>query len=459
MARVKFIRDEEPNIRSLETNGGAIDGALYVATDTGNMWMGTDKILAGSGNNALLKINGNQVTVFNLVVSTSNNSINVTSQLTYDEIVSDIKAGYEVFARIRPSEDENDNNCYVKMNLLNGTLRSDLVPIKMLYSGSTATETPLFVPCYLHCTFSNQWEVHSNNPWAAVGFQTFSNSSFTNTNTNGFYALDIKDKSISTDKLADASVTKAKLSSDIVIPTTKADIGLENVDNTADANKSVKYATSAGSANTASVANSVAWDNVTGTPTIPDVSDYVKHEAINEYVTPDNKLNASLIAGTLGTSQIADGAITKAKIASGVIPAATPIATISTAGKVKPDGKTITIASDGTISGASIYTLPSATESTLGGVYASVNSSNPNFTPLGSVFSQKGQGLVITSINDSAITTRNLANDAVTADKIADGVIPDMSNYITIAQLKTILATAKRESDGTMSFDLSSVGA
>lgn len=269
MARVKFIRDEEPNIRSLETNGGVVDGALYVATDTGNMWMGTDKILAGSGNNALLKINGNKVKYFILVVSINNNSMNITSQWTYDDIVSDIQAGYEVFACIRSSEDEPNNNCYIRMNLINGgDLYSDLVPIKSLYSSSTATETPLSVPCYLNCSFSNQWRVQYH-PWSTVGFQTFSNSSFTNTNTNGFYALDIKDKSISTDKLADASVTKAKLGSDIVIPTTKADIGLENVDNTADANKSVKYATSAGSANTASVANSVAWDNITGAPTIP----------------------------------------------------------------------------------------------------------------------------------------------------------------------------------------------
>lgn len=374
MARVKFIRDEEPNIRSLETNGGAIDGALYVATDTGNMWMGTDKVLAGSGNNALLKINGNQVTVFNLVVSTSNNSINITSQLTYNEIVSDIKAGYEVFARIRPSEDENDNNCYVKINLLNGTLRSDLIPIKMLYSGSTATETPLFVPCYLHCTFSNQWEIHSNNPWASVGFQTFSNSSFTNTNTNGLYTLDIKDKSISTDKLADASVTKAKLGSDIVIPTTKADIGLENVDNTADANKSVKYATSAGSANTASVANSVAWDNVTGAPTIPDVSDYVKHEAINEYTAPDNKLNVELISGL-----------------------------------------------DEYISNNINY--PEATEATFGGVYASVNSSMPSITPLGHVYSQKSEGLIISNINNGAISSNHLADGAITTAKIINGAV------------------------------------
>lgn len=40
----------------------------------------------------------------------------------------------------------------------------------------------------------------------------------------------------------------------------KGDVGLGNVDNTADSAKSVKYATSAGSA------NSVAWDNVSGRP-------------------------------------------------------------------------------------------------------------------------------------------------------------------------------------------------
>lgn len=44
---------------------------------------------------------------------------------------------------------------------------------------------------------------------------------------------------------------------------TKSDIGLGSVDNTSDANKSVKYATTAGSA------NSVAWGNVSGKPTMP----------------------------------------------------------------------------------------------------------------------------------------------------------------------------------------------
>ena len=41
MARVKFIRDKEPNIKALESSSKVTDGALYVATDTGTMWMGT----------------------------------------------------------------------------------------------------------------------------------------------------------------------------------------------------------------------------------------------------------------------------------------------------------------------------------------------------------------------------------------------------------------------------------
>ena len=63
---------------------------------------------------------------------------------------------------------------------------------------------------------------------------------------------------------------------------TKVDVGLGNVDNTADANKSVKYATSAGSANTATKAttagtadkaNSVDWSKVQNKPsTYPPAS-------------------------------------------------------------------------------------------------------------------------------------------------------------------------------------------
>lgn len=40
IARVKFIRDKEPNIKALTASSKVLDGALYIATDTGTMWMG-----------------------------------------------------------------------------------------------------------------------------------------------------------------------------------------------------------------------------------------------------------------------------------------------------------------------------------------------------------------------------------------------------------------------------------
>ena len=50
-----------------------------------------------------------------------------------------------------------------------------------------------------------------------------------------------------------------------------------------------------------------------------------------------------------------------------------PIATTTVPGKVMPDGTTITVAADGTISSAAAYTLPPATISTLGGVIVGNN--------------------------------------------------------------------------------------
>ena len=67
MARVKFIRDKEPNIKALNTNKTAIDGALYVATDTGTMWMGLS-----TGN--LLQIKDNIDTKIMIDAALSNSS-------------------------------------------------------------------------------------------------------------------------------------------------------------------------------------------------------------------------------------------------------------------------------------------------------------------------------------------------------------------------------------------------
>ena len=251
MARVKFIRDEEPNIRSLETNGGAIDGALYVATDTGNMWMGTDS-------NALLKLS-------NPVVVEVDAAASKVTQEQYDTIAASwpnvvLKRRQMLFRPADSATVESTTAFHFVVSAMQGNKEVKLsFPKTLIFS------------IYPDLSFNYGSDTLSvANPSVSDGYGIMSADATTlECSTKG--KISIKDNGVTTAKITDGAVTKAKLGSDIVIPTTKADIGLENVDNTADANKSVKYATSAGSANTASVANSVAWDNVTGAPTIPTI--------------------------------------------------------------------------------------------------------------------------------------------------------------------------------------------
>ena len=91
---------------------------------------------------------------------------------------------------------------------------------------------------------------------------------------------------------------------------TKSQVGLGNVDNTADSAKSVKYATSAGSA------NSVAWGNVSGKP-----STYTPSEHTHSYLplsggTVTGKLTAAgrLIAPTNGGSWVSGKDVNNATI-------------------------------------------------------------------------------------------------------------------------------------------------
>lgn len=92
---------------------------------------------------------------------------------------------------------------------------------------------------------------------------------------------------------------------------TKSDVGLGNVDNTADANKSVKYATSAGSA------NSVAWGNVSGKPTFATVATSGSYNDLSNKPTiptiPSSLKNPNSLTISLnGTSQGAyDGSTAK----------------------------------------------------------------------------------------------------------------------------------------------------
>ena len=68
------------------------------------------------------------------------------------------------------------------------------------------------------------------------------------------------------------------------LPITKNTVGLGNVDNTADANKSVAHA------GTADVANSVAWGNVTGKPSTFTPS---SHTHDDRYYT-ESEINSKL---------------------------------------------------------------------------------------------------------------------------------------------------------------------
>lgn len=261
MARVKFIRDEEPNIRSLETNGGAIDGALYVATDTGNMWMGTDS-------NALLKLSNPVVVEVDYTASKVTQEQHNTIAASWPNVVLKLNNSlYMPFGKY-------EGKTYSMFKFGASDTFYDSVGIPRTYSISIRSDT-------LQLSKANS-TLGKAQPGINGGFGIVAADEITlacdptgtgklSVKNSGIKSTKLANGAVTADKIADGAVTKAKLGSDIVIPTTKADIGLENVDNTADANKSVKYATSAGSANTASVANSVAWDNVIGAPTIPTI--------------------------------------------------------------------------------------------------------------------------------------------------------------------------------------------
>lgn len=108
-------------------------------------------------------------------------------------------------------------------------------------------------------------------------------------------------KAVSSDKLADGVVTTINnkvdkttkvnghaLTGDVTV--TKADVGLNNVDNTTDATKSVKYAVNAGTA------NAVAWNNVSGKP-----SSYTPSSHSHDYVTFIGN-HAETASGTTGNA-------------------------------------------------------------------------------------------------------------------------------------------------------------
>lgn len=88
MARVKFIKDEEPNIKALSSDK-VLDGAIYVATDTGNMFLGmSDGTLLSIGGSDSIDTN----TTYTLTKSGSNITLTGSDGSTYT--VSDDNTTY-----------------------------------------------------------------------------------------------------------------------------------------------------------------------------------------------------------------------------------------------------------------------------------------------------------------------------------------------------------------------------
>ncbi len=124
------------------------------------------------------------------------------------------------------------------------------------------------------------------------------------------------------------------------------------------------------------------------------------------------------------------------KAAQFELPAATP----TTLGGVKPDGATVKVSGDGTISTKiEAYELPPASRGELGGVKVPLNSGF-NLKPDGELsIDPKSVALPPNSVGteqleDSAVTTVKIAPNAVTREKLAvslQDVIDKSSDYVT----------------------------
>lgn len=270
IARVKFIRDKEPNIKALTAENKVLDGALYVATDTGTMWMGTSAT-------SLIQIKDNINT-------------NTTYTLT--------KSGSTI--TLKGSDGSSVN----------------VTDSNTIYNNATASAAGLM-------SAADKSKLDS----VATGAnKTVVDTSFVSNSTNPVQSKVIKSaldgKSDTGHKHVKADITDFPTSmpaSDVSAwakaatkPSySKAEVGLGNVDNTADANKSVKYATSAGSASTATTV-------VNGGAASADVARHVWFsDSSNETarVSDDNfKYNPS---GNLLTTNISGNAATASSVTWG----------------------------------------------------------------------------------------------------------------------------------------------
>lgn len=354
IARVKFIRDKEPNIKALTAENKVSDGALYVATDTGTLWMGIS-----SSSLIQIKDNINTNTTYNLTKSGSTITLRGSDGSTFNVTDSNTVYGNATVsaAGLMSAADKakldgvaaGSNHVTVDAELSttstnpvqNKVIKSALdgksntghthddryyteseINIKLnakANSSHTHTKTQITdFPTSMPASDVYAWAKAASKPSYTIGevsgnlaasrisgtisaanlpsyvddvleyaslskFPTAGESGkiYTALDTNKIYrwsgsayvvisetvALGTTHSSAGYGDESRAAYNHSIKTSGNPHHVTKTDVGLGNVDNTADSAKSVKYATSAGSA------DSVAWSNVSGRPSSMPASD------------------------------------------------------------------------------------------------------------------------------------------------------------------------------------------
>lgn len=226
IARVKFIRDKEPNIKALTASSKVLDGALYIATDTGTMWMGISTT-------SLMQIKDNINTNTTYTLTKSGNTITLKGSDGSSVNVTDSNTIY-------------NNATASAAGLMSAADKSKLDSVA---TGANKT------------VVDASFVTNSTNP---VQSKVVKSALDGKSNTGHKHVkADITDFPTS----MPASDVPAWAKAATKPSYSKAEVGLGNVDNTADSAKSVKYAASAGSA------GSVAWANVSGRPSSMPASD------------------------------------------------------------------------------------------------------------------------------------------------------------------------------------------
>lgn len=245
IARVKFIRDKEPNIKALTASSKVLDGALYIATDTGTMWMGTSAT-------SLIQIKDNINT-------------NTTYTLTKSGSTITLKGSDGSSVNVTDSNTVYNNATASAAGLMSAADKSKLDSVA---TGANKT------------VVDTSFVTNSTNP---VQSKVVKSALDGKSNTGHKHVkADITDFPTSMPASDVSAWAKAATKPSY----SKAEVGLGNVDNTADSAKSVKYATTAGSA------NAVAWGNISGKPSTYAPSSHTHDDRYYTESEMNTKLNA-----------------------------------------------------------------------------------------------------------------------------------------------------------------------